>query len=209
MTLLDLFRKNGISPNSKSNKCRTYQVRYNPIDDKRFLFLVKCNEDYSDPKGHIVSIYFEDKGLKVNRRNITPLQSNVRVYCHCPAFLYWGSSFNATKGNYKIKYKPREFREPNIRDPKRENLICKHLVSATKSFKSKNFNQIGKGRMSIVSSLDELPTVSINECMQSISNFIQFNKTQLGINDQTIRSFLSEINEDNFENKLLSIGMIK
>lgn len=209
MTLLDLFRGNGISPNSKSSNCRTYQIRYNPTDDKRFLFLVKCSESYSNPKGHIVSFYFEDKGLKVNRRNISPLNSNVRVHCHCPAFLYWGSSYNATKENYKVKYKPREFREPNIRDPKRENKLCKHLVSATKSFKSKNFEQIGKGRMSVVSSLDELPTININDCMSSISSFIQSDKTQLGINDQTIDNFLSQLSEDNFENQLLSIGMIK
>jgi len=209
MTLLDLFLKNGISPNSKSNNCRTYQIRYAPKDDKRYLFLVKCKEDYSDPKGHIISINFLDKGKKVNRRNITPLQSNVKVYCHCPAFIYWGSAYNATKGKYKLQYKPREFREPNIRDPKRENLICKHLANATVSFKYKNFNMIGKGRMSIVSSLDELPNVSINECMGAIKDYLLKGNEWRIPQDLTFNEFMASLNEDNFENQLLSIGMIK
>lgn len=207
MTLLELFKKNGISPNSKSNNCRTYQIRYTPTDDKRFLFLVKCNEEYSDPKGHIVSFYFEEKGLKVNRRNISPLNSQTRVHCHCPAYVYWGSAYNATKGKFKIKYKPRELREPNVRDPKRQNLICKHLVNATKSFKSKNFTMLGKGRMSVVSSIDELPTIAVSECLSSVSSYIADTLDE-NLKGDYGTEFIANLNEDNFENELLKIGMI-
>jgi len=198
--LLELFRANGLSPNSKSNNCRVYQIKYKPVNEKRFIFLVKCKESYSDPKGHIVSLTFANKDAKIGRRLISPLEANVKVHCHCPAFLYWGSAYNASQEKYSFK-RERENREPNIRDPHRQNKICKHLVAATKSFRNKGFKQISKGRMAVTSSIEELSTISMNECFTTIKYYLD--EHQIDSKD-----FFQDFNEDNFEDKLLEVGLL-
>lgn len=50
---------------------------------------------------------------------------HVKLFCECPAFQFWGPHYNLTK--MKSAYGPGEIREPNIRDKKRKNVVCKHL----------------------------------------------------------------------------------
>ena len=53
-------------------------------------------------------------------------EGEVLVGCDCPAFLYWGYRYIDTqKGIIDPKYK--EKRAPNVRNPKRRGIICKHL----------------------------------------------------------------------------------
>lgn len=51
--------------------------------------------------------------------------SNGKLSCTDPSFVYWGNAFNLTSLN--AIYGPQELRPPNIRDPKQNNLVCKHL----------------------------------------------------------------------------------
>lgn len=48
-----------------------------------------------------------------------------KLYCNCPAFLYWGSYYNLTKIN--SAYGKGESRFPKKRDPHQKNLVCKHI----------------------------------------------------------------------------------
>jgi len=202
VTLLELYRENDIKPNKRSNNCRVYRIKYKVQDSKRYIFLVKCKESWSSPDGHIVSIYFEDKGNKVNRRNIIPLNSNIRTRCHCPAFVYWGSAYNATINKYILDKK--ENRPPDIRDPFRVNKVCKHIVAVTKSLSHKNFKALQRGRIySSINMLDfadisNLPEVSIQETLSVISQYIKENNIRTD----------NCIDFDNFESYLLNIGMI-
>lgn len=50
---------------------------------------------------------------------------HVKLFCECPAFQFWGPHYNLTK--MSSAYGPGEIREPNIRDKKRKNVVCKHL----------------------------------------------------------------------------------
>jgi len=51
--------------------------------------------------------------------------SEAKLYCPCDAFLYWGSHYNLTE--LDSIYGPPEVRFPKIRDPKNNNIVCKHL----------------------------------------------------------------------------------
>lgn len=70
------------------------------------------------------------------------LYSNARIHCNCDAFKYWGAAFNLT--HIQSIYGPPENRPPKIRDPKRENLICKHLWVVLETFE-KQINFFANG----------------------------------------------------------------
>lgn len=48
-----------------------------------------------------------------------------KIFCPCEAFQFWGPHYNLTR--IKSAYGAGETRPPDKRDPKRENLVCKHL----------------------------------------------------------------------------------
>ena len=51
---------------------------------------------------------------------------NVRVFCSCPAFLYWGPAYILSKNKYQAKYTHPELRKPVKRNPKELGAVCKH-----------------------------------------------------------------------------------
>lgn len=55
------------------------------------------------------------------------INTNVRVHCNCPAFLWWGSWYNVDDRGSALY--PGEAVAPNIRDPDRNNIVCKHLAA--------------------------------------------------------------------------------
>lgn len=50
--------------------------------------------------------------------------SNIKVACDCPAFLYWGFKYIAWRKGYGIE---KEIRPPRVRNPQRRGFVCKHL----------------------------------------------------------------------------------
>lgn len=50
---------------------------------------------------------------------------DVKIFCECPAFSFWGPHYNLTQ--MKSAYGPGENRPPDVRDKKRKNVVCKHL----------------------------------------------------------------------------------
>ena len=63
--------------------------------------------------------------------NIKKLQhADVQVLCDCPYFKWGGPEYNAKRGNYLYqKTADGTASEPNIRDPERVNLVCKHIIA--------------------------------------------------------------------------------
>jgi len=51
--------------------------------------------------------------------------TDMKISCSCPAFLYWGGKYIATKR--RSVYKDRELRRPKVRNPKEYGMLCKHL----------------------------------------------------------------------------------
>lgn len=93
---------------------KSYKQYVKFVDFKKFepalllLFLIDTPED------------------KINNFLKTFLQyGEVKLFCEDPSFLFWGSKYNLTQ--IKSCYGPGENRPPDIRDPSRNFLVCKHL----------------------------------------------------------------------------------
>ena len=50
---------------------------------------------------------------------------NLKVHCGCPAYLFWGYNYILTQMDAAIVP---EDRPPNIRNPMRKGIACKHIV---------------------------------------------------------------------------------
>jgi len=145
-TLRQLISQTSMRDIQKAQKSRIQGIKTNPNNAlTRLAFIVKSKETYSNPKGHIVSLLYPT----VNFRNPLsffrkdPMSIEVRARCSCPAWIFWGSAFNSTEGNYLIQPFS-EHRAPDIRDPKRVHLVCKHVVRVGKALQGKSFSQLKK-----------------------------------------------------------------
>jgi hypothetical protein len=74
-----------------------------------------------------------------------------RARCNCPAWKWWGSGYNASNEDYRIRKTSGDEVEPNVRDPKRRNKLCKHVVACLdeikkleKTWKQKEFKFMKK-----------------------------------------------------------------
>lgn len=64
----------------------------------------------------------------------------VLVGCTCPAWRYWGADYNANSLEY-LDGKPRSnLNPPDIHDPERKNLVCKHVHAAIPLFKDQKIS---------------------------------------------------------------------
>ena len=63
------------------------------------------------------------KGELKDKINIS-LDGDIGVYCSCNAFKYLGHKYNVLQLDSGIR---KETRAPNIKDPNRDNFLCKHL----------------------------------------------------------------------------------
>jgi len=77
-------------------------------------------------------------------------EADVRVSCSCPDFWWGGQTYNlGSKGKHKgnLAYGSNlTDLEPNIRDPKREHVLCKHLIAVFNVFPSNAFSIMGGAR---------------------------------------------------------------
>lgn len=164
----------------RATNCRVYKIKYKHRSKTRVILMVRCYEDYSNPKGHLVSLALdipkEQREQLLKSKRIAILTIPMKTYCTCPAYTYWGSKYIATKGGYNINSKGREDRPPNIRDPKRKNIVCKHITAVTMALKSQSVYKamVGKGKQSfsmvednlILDNLDNLPEITVEECQR-------------------------------------------
>jgi len=70
---------------------------------------------------------FRWKPLEIVRQS---LLGDVRVFCSCPAFLYWGYRYIAWKHGFGLR---RETRKPTTRNPHLHGSVCKHLEAVLKA----------------------------------------------------------------------------
>ena len=183
----------------RASNCRVYKIKYKHRSKTRIILMVRCYEDYSNPKGHLVSLALDipkeqrDKVLKSKRTAILTLP--MKTYCICPAYSMWGSKYNATKGGYNINSEGREDRPPNIRDPKRKNIVCKHIAAVAVALKSQSVYRamVGKAKQSylkyeenpILDLLEDFPEISVEECQKVL--------------EEQNHKILEDFTQDNFE----------
>ena len=205
--LMTLYDKTPPKTKTKASNCRVYKIRYTHKNRNRLVLLVKCFEDYSDPKGHFVDLSLKDNTK--NPINLTSIRTSIlsipmKVYCSCPAHQYWGSAYNLNKQKTNILEKNRETRPPNIRDPKKVNIICKHIAAVSLSLKSQSLKKamVGKQKTKHYINTEEydllqdysLETVSVEECKDIL--FAQGKD-------------IPDLDEDNFIERLTIFGILQ
>lgn len=132
-TLKELYDSNHELTNLRANKCKTLRIGHvNGV----YLFLVRCKESYSNPKGHFVSVRFVgyDSNKVKDRQPSEYTQPNLvgmQVKCSCEAFHYWGSDYWSTQLGYGLGTNENRF--PVVRDPNMERFVCKHVSRVYKN----------------------------------------------------------------------------
>lgn len=222
-TLDEMSAENGKQlTHDRVARCTPLRVKF-VQKSKRYIFLVRCSEKWSDPKGHIVSLRFDS-------RKSLPMANgvDVRVFCSCPAHLYWGSAYLSTTLDYNLK-EGTESRFPFIRDPGLLNTTCKHVLTvrqqvlntiSMKTLRSKyNLETVKTAEgirtaarrvlsfeeFAVKETLRSLKAVPVDSCEGAVVSFL---KRSGGFSDPEIESFVLDLDEDNFEDKLNSVGML-
>jgi hypothetical protein len=192
----------------RGRNCRVYKIPYKNKQRDRVVLLVKCKEDYSLAKGHLVYLRLKPIFIKNNLVSDSKSILNIpmKIYCKCPFFLYYGVQYNATRGKYLMAGVERENRKPDIRDPKRENTLCKHLSAVRDSLQGQTVKKAMKGNKIKASKHDET------------QNFLDFRMlfddyplVSIEEATMTLRSYVKEdipfVNEDNFYDVIKSYGV--
>ena len=228
ITFRELAEQTSVRPKEKSKNSSVKGIitrkRF-----RRFKFLVKSTESYSDPKGHIVSFMFPDEYLKemyVRPRGKNPRNTKIKMWCTCPAWQYWGAAFNSTEQKYNLEKK--EDRPPDIRDPDREYLMCKHTLAVLRNIQKATFPDLilrfamgylekqlmsgGGTRIKKVktSSVDGMASTADFEVTTIEETFptIQHLLIGRGWAEADASDFVSNLTDDNYEDELLRVKLI-
>jgi hypothetical protein len=174
---------------------------------RRFSFVVRCLESYSNPKGHIASVIFPNINFGLVDENWhIPVKEEVLLKCSCPAFLYYGSAFYASQFMYHIDGNV-ENRPPVIRDPEANRYLCKHLIRVYKYLERISFDKLME-RFDISSrklSSQELRMASLEEDIKpAISDYF----SRQNIPEDEAKAVLLSLNENNCEEILEKYGVI-
>lgn len=201
MTLEDLVGLTSYTLNhERASNCKVLKIRPRK-NFQRFSFVIRGFESWSKPKGHIVTVLYPELKKKDLKKGsgATPLTTDpVLVFCTCPAFLYWGSKYWSTQDDYNIKVNV-EKRPPYIRDPHKERYICKHIIRAARYMRKKGFPYLTK-RFNRAGALD----ASLSDDIKPAVHDFMVRK---GMDDETIKDFLLNMDEDNMEVGLEEVGI--
>lgn len=141
----------------------------------------------------------------------TMSKADVKVYCSCPDFYWSGAKYNLgpnglagrthLPGNHTIaksagyKYeKDIVTHAPDIRDPKREHVLCKHLGGVFRRFASNAFDIMRDARRFVVD-VESVPEKEITATMASSE---PMKKLKTGL----LENFVSEVETLHVEKKL-------
>lgn len=113
----------GLNPKfvSKAQAC-TVTMKRADVANMRWIFAVNCGNGA--------------KAVKVKARrkgNVTLFSKmDLHVSCSCPAWQWQGPEFHSTTKSYQDPNTPLQgtASTPDIRDPERQNLVCKHVAAA-------------------------------------------------------------------------------
>lgn len=73
-----------------------------------------------------------DEDLTVQEKVRLALQGDLKVYCSCPAYRYWGFEYINSQLGSNAGDDQKRF--PHIRNPKLEGILCKHAYRAMTVF---------------------------------------------------------------------------
>lgn len=128
-TLEDLYRLSAPLSKKYMKGCTSTLYKVDVINS-RWLFKVKCNK--SDSEGpYIVRIGLADKDDME-----TPVRErDIKVYCSCPFFWYYGPAYNSYVEGYLEGRDKRGIPVPPSEAGKHKIKICKHIASVVPKVK--------------------------------------------------------------------------
>lgn len=100
------------------------------VDGNSIIYTVDSSDHDKD---YYVTIQLIDLTGNKLRSLKSALSGNVRMHCTCPAFLYQGYKYISYKKGVGIN---KEDRSPDITNPNKEGLACKHILVALNQLKS-------------------------------------------------------------------------
>jgi len=120
----------------------TVKIKKAMPEKNTWIYTARGREKWSDPAGHEVKVVLiPQEGQKDFR------EMKVQVTCDCKFWKYYGPDFNSGSGNRLDPYRlgPSKIDKrspngdpvnpaPNVRDPSRQNMICKHVAAVGKIF---------------------------------------------------------------------------
>lgn len=179
-TMDRLTRDNNKKTNQRAKLATVKTIKYKKKVPNIFTYLVKGNMQNSSKSGYIVNVLIDREHI---RKNAQLTKQPVRVSCTCPAYLYWGSKYNATKGGYNLG--KGEKRKPKKRDPDGHNKICKHIVAVREVLKSEKIkaelNEIVWKAPEVQESLNSL---SLRENIKIPENETEFSELMITLLNQ-------------------------
>lgn len=192
--LYDLILDNHKDTNLRSLNTELLEIKWYKRNPLLFAFLAKSYESYSNPQGHLVVIKFSKDGQQM-------LMKDCKVVCTCPAYLYWGSKYNATVGEYA--YKSTTSIAPDKRDPNRERKICKHIAAVRQYFKNqtgktihkkfkKQFEEIPSVRTKIKSSAEKTIPFNDIEVLTALNEVIEINPIEIQ-DDKVFEDYVNQV----------------
>lgn len=105
------------------------------VEDNKIIYTVTSSQG---DKQYLVTILL--LGLTGNKLKSlkSALNGDIKIKCSCDAFLYQGYKFISFKNDVGIDP---ENRPPDIRNPNREGMACKHIIAALNQMK-KDYKEI-------------------------------------------------------------------
>ena len=131
LTYKDLRRRAPNYLNVRDKSKHTPGVSYRGIEDDIVEFETPSHTEPGKTYQQYVKLLDLNKLIQTNGGVKRPidivreaLQGDIEVHCTDPSWLYWGFKYIGTQDKYSIDP---ETRHPNVRNPKLEGSICKHL----------------------------------------------------------------------------------
>ena len=129
MRPIDIINKSDSRSKERALKqglsAKLYKVENNSI-------LYTVNSSAGD-KQYLVTIVLLDLTGNKLRSLKSALSGNIKISCTCDAFLYQGYKFISYKSGVGIN---KETRSPDIRNPNKKGMACKHIIVALNQLKS-------------------------------------------------------------------------
>lgn len=99
------------------------------VEDNKIIYTVTSSK--GDKQYLVTFLLLDITGNKLKSLR-SALNGNLKIKCTCDAFLYQGYKYISYKANTGIDP---ENRAPDIRNPNREGMACKHIIAALNQMK--------------------------------------------------------------------------
>jgi hypothetical protein len=148
MRPVDIINSSDSKSKSKA-KSQNISARLYKVENNSIQYTVNSS---SGDKQYLVTIQLLDLTGNRLRSLKAALNGNIKISCTCDAFLYQGWKYISYKRNAGIN---KETRSPDIRNPEKKGIACKHIIVALDQMKS-DYNaiynmiksQVDKGKQS-------------------------------------------------------------